>query len=90
MACRARIEKAQALTSFSRPGNPYDNAQVEVGWNILKTKILPHAGVSASLEEARFEVVYYLDTYFSFDRRHSALSYRSTHQFERDFQIKLS
>ncbi|RZJ90229.1 MAG: hypothetical protein EOO60_09195 [Hymenobacter sp.] len=27
LACRTRIEKAQALASFSRPGNPYDNAQ---------------------------------------------------------------
>ena len=26
-ACRARIEKAQALASYSRPGNPYDNVQ---------------------------------------------------------------
>lgn len=25
-ACRTRIEKAQALASYSRPGNPYDNA----------------------------------------------------------------
>ena len=25
-ACRARIGKAQALASYSRPGNPYDNA----------------------------------------------------------------
>ena len=25
-ACRARIDKAHALASYSRPGNPYDNA----------------------------------------------------------------
>ena len=31
LACRTRIEKAQALASYSRPGNPYDNAQAEVG-----------------------------------------------------------
>ncbi|QKG52488.1 DDE-type integrase/transposase/recombinase [Hymenobacter sp. BRD67] len=30
-ACRTRIEKAQALASYSRPGNPYDNAQAEAG-----------------------------------------------------------
>ena len=30
-ACRARIEKAQTLASYSRPGNPYDNAQAEAG-----------------------------------------------------------
>jgi putative transposase len=37
-ACRARIEKAQALASFSRPGNPYDNAKAEAGWSTLKTE----------------------------------------------------
>ncbi len=30
-ACRTRIEKAQVLASYSRPGNPYDNAQAEAG-----------------------------------------------------------
>ncbi|WP_375433857.1 IS3 family transposase [uncultured Hymenobacter sp.] len=89
-ACRARIEKAQALASYSRPGNPYDNAQAEAGWSTLKTDLLPYGGAFASLEEARLEVAYYLDTYFNLDRRHSALGYRSPHQFERDFQLRLS
>ncbi|QNE42418.1 transposase (plasmid) [Hymenobacter sp. NBH84] len=52
--------------------------------------MLPRGGAFASLEEARLEVAYYLDTYFNLDRRHSALGYRSPHQFERDFQISLS
>ena len=30
-ACRARIDQAGAVPSFSRPGNPYDNAQAEAG-----------------------------------------------------------
>jgi len=90
LACRTRIEKAQALASYSRPGNPYDNAQAEAGWSTLKTELLPHGGAFASLEEARLEVAYYLDTYFNLDRRHSALGYRSPHQFERDFQTNLS
>ena len=90
LACRTRIAKAQALASFSRPGNPYDNAQAEAGWSTLKTELLPHGGAFASLEEARLEVAYYLDTYFNLDRRHSALGYRSPHQFERDFQSSIS
>lgn len=89
-ACRARIEKAQALASYSRPGNPYDNAQAEAGWSTLKTELLPRGGAFASLEEARLEVAYYLDTYFNLDRRHSALGYRSPHQFERDFLTTIS
>jgi len=88
-ACRARIEKAGGLPSFSRPGNPYDNAQAEAGWSTLKTELLPGGSPFASLEEVRLEVAHYLDTYFNLDRRHSALGYRSPHQFEHDFKINL-
>jgi putative transposase len=80
LACRTRIEKAQTLASYSRPGNPYDNTQAEAGWSTLKTELLPDGGAFASLEEARLEVTYYLDTYFNLDRRYSALGYRSPHQ----------
>ena len=89
-ACRARIAQAGALPSFSRPGNPYDNAQAEAGWSTLKTELLPPGTAFASLEEARLEVAHYLDTYFNLDRRHSALGYRSPHQFEHDLKNNLS
>ena len=88
-ACRARVDQAGALPSFSRPGNPYDNAQVEAGWSTLKTELVPQGTAFASLEEARLEVAHYLDTYFNLDRRHSALDYRSPHQFEHDLNINL-
>lgn len=83
-ACRARIDQAGALPSFSRPGNPYDNAPAEAGWSTLKTERLPGNAPFASLEEARLEIAWYLDVYFNLDRRHSALGYRSPHQFETD------
>ncbi len=88
-ACCARIDQAGAFPSFSRPGNPYDNAQAEAGWSTLKTELLPGGSPFASLEEARLEVAWYLDTYFNLDRRHSALGYRSPHQFEHDLKINL-
>ncbi len=88
-ACRARIEQAKAVPSFSRPGNPYDNAQAEAGWSTLKTELIPGGSPFSSLEEARLEVAHYLDTYFNLDRRHSALGYRSPHQFEHDLKINL-
>lgn len=89
-ACQKRITDAGGLPSFSRPGNPYDNAQAEAGWSTLKTELLPLREPFASLEEARLEVAYYLDTYFNLDRRHSALGYRSPHQFERDYLTSMS
>ena len=88
-ACRARIAQAGWLPSFSRPGNPYDNAQAGAGWSTLKTELLPGGSLFASLEEARLEVAHYLDTYFNLDRRHSALGYRSPHQFEQDLKTTL-
>ncbi len=42
-----------------------------------------------TLEEARLEVAWYLDTYFNLDRRHSALGYRSPHQFEHELKTNL-
>nr|GFB56938.1 hypothetical protein [Tanacetum cinerariifolium] len=55
LACRTRLEKAQALARYSRPGTPYDNAQAAAGWSTLKTELLPNGGAFASLEEARLE-----------------------------------
>ena len=89
-ACRARIAAAGAVPSFSRPGNPYDNAQAEAGWSTLKTELLPGGSPFASLEEARLEMAHYIDTYFNLDRRHSALGYRSPHQLEHDLKTNLS
>lgn len=57
-ACCARIDQAEALPSFSRPGNPYDNAQAEAGWSTLETELLPHGTAFPSLEEARLEVAH--------------------------------
>ncbi|GAB2961674.1 hypothetical protein GCM10027048_32360 [Hymenobacter coalescens] len=54
----------------------------------LCTKLLTKAAF-ADLDEARLEVAYYLDTYFNLDRRHSALGYRSPHQFEADLANRL-
>jgi transposase InsO family protein len=89
-ACRIRIAQAGAVLSFSWLGNPYDNAQAEAGWSTLKTELLPQGRAFADLEEARLEVAHYPTTYFNLDRRHSALGYRSPHQFEQDLKSNLS
>jgi putative transposase len=84
LACLTRIEKALVLARYSRPGNPYDNAQAEAASSTLKTESLPNGGTFASLEAARLEVTFYLDTYFNLVRCHSALGYRLPHQFDRN------
>ena len=77
-ACRARVAQARAVPSFSRPGNPCDNAlpgttQAESGWSTLKTEPLSHGTAFAFLEEASLKGAYYLDTCFNRQRGHAAL-----------------
>ncbi|WP_310397528.1 hypothetical protein [Hymenobacter sp.] len=62
------------MSSFSRPGNPHDNAQAEAGWSTLKTELLAprHCLCLPQDSPAGWQVAYYLDTYFNLDRRHSA------------------
>ena len=77
-ARRVRVAQAGAVPSFSRPGNPCDNAlpgttQAESGWSTLKTELLPHGTAFTSLKEARLKAAYYLDTCFNRHRRHAAL-----------------
>ena len=88
-ACRARIAQAETVPSFSRPDNPYDNAQAEADWSTLKTELLTHGIVFAPLKEARLGMAHHPDTYFNLDRSHSALGYRSPHQFEQNLKINL-
>lgn len=63
-----------------------DTTQAEAGWSPLKTELTPGNDPFAFLEEARLEIAWYLDGYFNLDRRHSALGYRSPHQFEQDLK----
>ena len=64
------------MLSFSRPGNPYDNAQAEAGWSRLKTELLPGNELFASLEDARLEIAWYFNVYFNLDCGHAAFCYR--------------
>ena len=80
------------MPSFSRPGNPYDNAllgttQAETGRSTIKAEFPPGNAPFAPLEEARLEIARYLDVYFNLDRRHSTLGYHSPHQFGHDLKI---
>lgn len=60
-ARRQRNEDAEALASYAQTSNPYNNAQTEASWSILKTELLPHSGAFASLGKIWLRVHYYLD-----------------------------
>jgi putative transposase len=68
--------------SMSRKGNPYDNAKAESFIKTLKAEQID-GRVYATIEEARLEIAPFLECY-NRQRLHSALNYRSPHEYEAD------
>ncbi|QDU89357.1 Integrase core domain protein [Pirellulimonas nuda] len=76
---RAVLRRAEMRQSMSRAGDCYDNAFMESCFGTFKTELemteyQDHA-------EARGEIASYV-AYYNLERKHSALSYLSPHQFE--------
>lgn len=78
---RMRVQSAQGLSSFSRAGNPYDNATMESFFKTLKAEEVS-LGTYESLEEAKGCIRAFIDLYNS-TRLHSSLDYQSPKEFER-------
>ena len=83
------IDRTQAITSLSRPGNPYENALAESGWSTLKTERLPRGACFADLAEACFEWAEHLDHYYHTQRLHSALGYCTPLEIELHYLFNL-
>ena len=83
------LDRTQAITSLSWPGNPYDNALAESGWSTLKTELLLHGACFADLEEARLELAEYLDHYYNTQWLHSALGYCTPLEIELHYLFNL-
>jgi len=66
--------------SMSRKGNCYDNAPTESFFATLKAEILPHPFASHRL--ARSVIFDFIEVWYNRRRRHSALGFRSPHDFE--------
>lgn len=76
------LTEQKFVASYSRTGNPYDNALVQSGWVTRRTDLPPGQAVFAELVEARAEVEYYLGTCYNTQRLHLAIGYRTPNQFE--------
>jgi putative transposase len=73
---------AQHLTpSMSGTGNCYDNAPMESFFGTLKAELI-HRRRYRSRDEARLDIVEYIEGFYNAKRRHSALGYRSPLEFE--------
>ena len=76
---RAILRRAGTRQSMNRPDNCYDNAFMESCFGTLKTEL--EMTEYKHHRKARREIGDYI-AYYNLDRKHSALGYRSPHQFE--------
>ena len=69
------------LHSFSRKGNPYDNACIESFHSVLKKEEL-YTTTYYTFEEAKSALFEYIESFYNRKRRHSALDYKTPQRVE--------
>ena len=67
--------------SFSRKGNPYDNACIESFHSVLKKEEI-YTTTYHTFEEAKNALFEYIESFYNRKRRHSALDYKTPQQVE--------
>jgi transposase InsO family protein len=75
------------IPSMSGKGNGYDNAVVESFFHTLKKEQVGDQ-TYPTREEARREVIDYIEMFYNSQRLHSSLGYLSPNNFERDSLLK--
>lgn len=74
--------KSQGMQhSFSRKGNPYDNACIESLHSVLKKEEV-YTTTYHTFEEAKMALFEYIESFYNRKRRHSALNYKTPQQVE--------
>ena len=71
---------------MSRRSNCYDNAMAESFFSRFKAELL-EGGIFECVEQAGSETFSYIEGYYNRVRRHSALGYKSSEEFEQGFNI---
>ena len=82
-----RLKAANIVISMSRKGNCYDNAVIERFWGSLKSE-RTNGKVYLTQEEAKADVIDYIEMFYNSKRLHSTLNYVSPLQFENEFRLK--
>ena len=79
-----QLARRGIVCSMSRKGDCWDKAPVESFFATLKKELVSEFnGCFASREQARQEVGQYIESYYNYQRRHSALGYLSPVSFEK-------
>lgn len=83
-AHRAQLSQYQMVQSMSRKANCWDNAPMESFFKSLKVELV-HRCRYPTRDEARADIVNWIEGFYNARRLHSALGYQSPVQFERGF-----
>ena len=75
------------ISSMSRKGNCWDNAVAESFFGSLKTERV-FFSTYKTREEAKRDIVDYIEMFYNSNRRHSYLGYLSPKEFEESWLLK--
>ena len=78
---REKLAENRIVCSMSRKGNCWDNAVVESFFATLKKEEV-HRERYLTREQAKASLFYYIEVFYNRRRRHSALGYKSPHDYE--------
>jgi transposase InsO family protein len=82
-----RLNAAGITVSMSRKGNCWDNAVMERFWGSLKSE-RTNGRIYITYEEAKVDVIDYIEMFYNSMRLHSTLDYTTPVQFEKQFLLK--
>ncbi len=82
MSFRQRLWQYRMKQSMSRRGNCWDNAAMERLFRSLKSEWIPKKGYE-SMEEARSDIMRYVNHYYNWERVHSHNNYVSPAAYEK-------
>lgn len=81
------LKRAGISVSMSRKGNCWDNAVMERFWGSLKSERTDHQ-LYSTREEAKADIIDYIEMFYNSRRLHSTLNYTTPVQFEKLFLLK--
>jgi len=84
---QAQLKTAGITVSMSRKGNCWDNAVMERFWGSLKSE-RTDGRIYVTREEAKADVIDYIEMFYNSIRLHSTLGYQTPVQFEKQFLLK--
>jgi putative transposase len=80
------LEQYSMVCSMSRKGNCWDNAVVESFFHSLKTEWIADI-IYRTRDEARNDVIRYIEMFYNSHRLHSFLGYKNPNAFENKFSL---